>query len=54
VLLCRSFNALQTSPLVFKLAPAVGIIVFAVWGLGPLMRQSRNLLFHVCLPCLSL
>ncbi|XP_011021849.1 PREDICTED: mechanosensitive ion channel protein 2, chloroplastic [Populus euphratica] len=46
VTLTRSFNALQTSPLVFKLAPAVGIIVFAVWGLGPLMRQSRNLLFH--------
>uniref|UniRef100_A0A6M2EEG7 Mechanosensitive ion channel protein n=1 Tax=Populus davidiana TaxID=266767 RepID=A0A6M2EEG7_9ROSI len=46
VMLTRSYNALQTSPLVFKLAPAVGIIVFAVWGLGPLMRQSRNLLFH--------
>lgn len=46
VTLTRSFNALQTSPLVFKLASAVGIIVFAVWGLGPLMRQSRNLLFH--------
>ncbi|KAF9678195.1 hypothetical protein SADUNF_Sadunf07G0009800 [Salix dunnii] len=46
VALTRSYNVLQTSPLVFKLAPAVGIIVFAVWGLGPLMRQSRNLLFH--------
>ncbi|KAJ6678774.1 MECHANOSENSITIVE ION CHANNEL PROTEIN 2 CHLOROPLASTIC [Salix viminalis] len=46
VALTRSYNALQTSPLVFKLATAVGIIVFAVWGLGPLMRQSRNQLFH--------
>uniref|UniRef100_A0A6N2LA08 Mechanosensitive ion channel protein n=1 Tax=Salix viminalis TaxID=40686 RepID=A0A6N2LA08_SALVM len=46
VALTRSYNALQTSPLVFKLATAVGMIVFAVWGLGPLMRQSRNLLFH--------
>ncbi|KAL6339208.1 hypothetical protein AAG906_024359 [Vitis piasezkii] len=38
-----SCNALQDSPLVLKLVPAVGIIVFAVWGLGPLMRQTRNL-----------
>ncbi|KAJ9670244.1 hypothetical protein PVL29_026657 [Vitis rotundifolia] len=41
--LMRSCNALQDSPLVLKLVPAVGIIVFAVWGLGPLMRQTRNL-----------
>lgn len=45
---CRSYNALQNSPLVLKLVPAVAIIVFAVWGLGPLMCQSRNLLLHVC------
>lgn len=44
---CRSFNRLQGSPLVMKLASAVGIIVFAVWGLGPLVRLSRSLLLHV-------
>ncbi|KAJ4714551.1 mechanosensitive ion channel protein 2, chloroplastic [Melia azedarach] len=42
----KSYNALQNSPLVLKLVPAVAIIVFAVWGLGPLMCQSRNLLLH--------
>ncbi|CAK7339633.1 unnamed protein product [Dovyalis caffra] len=46
VALTRSYNVLQTSPLIFKLAPGIGLIVFAVWGLGPLMRQSRNLLLH--------
>ncbi|XP_057961733.1 mechanosensitive ion channel protein 2, chloroplastic isoform X2 [Malania oleifera] len=35
-----------TSPLVLKLVPAVGVIIFAVWGLGPLLRQGRNLFFH--------
>ncbi|KAL1536766.1 mechanosensitive ion channel protein 2, chloroplastic-like isoform X2 [Salvia divinorum] len=44
--LARSFNRLQGNPLVIKLASAVGIIFFAVWGLGPLVRLSRNLLFH--------
>lgn len=44
---CRSFNRLQGSPLVIKLASAVGIIIFAVWGLGPLVRLSRNILLHV-------
>ncbi|XP_042025043.1 mechanosensitive ion channel protein 2, chloroplastic-like isoform X1 [Salvia splendens] len=44
--LARSFNRLQGSPLVIKLASAVGIIIFAVWGLGPLVRLSRNILFH--------
>ncbi|KAL2498937.1 Mechanosensitive ion channel protein 2 [Abeliophyllum distichum] len=44
--LARSFHRLQVSPLVIKLSSAVGIIVFAVWGLGPILRQSRNLLLH--------
>ncbi|XWS45016.1 hypothetical protein CRYUN_Cryun15aG0099600 [Craigia yunnanensis] len=42
----RSYNILQGSPLVFKLIPAVSIIIFALWGVGPLMRQSRSLLLH--------
>ncbi|XP_057496911.1 mechanosensitive ion channel protein 2, chloroplastic-like isoform X3 [Actinidia eriantha] len=42
----RSCNAFQGSPIVLKLVSAVGIIVFAVWGLGPLMRQCRNMFLH--------
>ncbi|TXG60087.1 hypothetical protein EZV62_014660 [Acer yangbiense] len=42
----RSYNVLQNSPLIVKLVPAIGVIIFAVWGLGPLLRQSRNLLLH--------
>ncbi|KAK4416989.1 Mechanosensitive ion channel protein 2, chloroplastic [Sesamum alatum] len=43
VTLARSFNRLQGSPLVINLASAVGIVIFAVWGLGPLVRLSRNI-----------
>nr|XP_043631772.1 mechanosensitive ion channel protein 2, chloroplastic-like [Erigeron canadensis] len=39
-------SALQRKPIILKLLPAVGIIVFAVWGLGPLMRRSRNIFLH--------
>ncbi|KAH9712714.1 Mechanosensitive ion channel protein 2 [Citrus sinensis] len=42
----RSYNALQCSPQALKLVPGIAIIVFATWGLGPLMRQSRNLLLR--------
>ncbi|GKV23514.1 hypothetical protein SLEP1_g33226 [Rubroshorea leprosula] len=42
----RSCNVLQGSPVVFKMASAVGIILFALWGLMPLVRQSRSLLLH--------
>ena len=45
--LYRLYKILQGSPLVFKLVPAVSIISFALWGVGPLMRQSRSLLLHV-------
>uniref|UniRef100_A0A1D1Y139 Mechanosensitive ion channel protein 2, chloroplastic n=1 Tax=Anthurium amnicola TaxID=1678845 RepID=A0A1D1Y139_9ARAE len=44
--LTRSYNALRSSPLSHQLVPAVGIIAFALWGLGPLLRLSRNLFFH--------
>ncbi|KAK4480131.1 hypothetical protein RD792_013188 [Penstemon davidsonii] len=43
---CRSFNCLQGSPVVIKLASAFGIIIFAIWGLRPLMRHSRNIFLH--------
>ncbi|CAO2830350.1 unnamed protein product [Amaranthus hypochondriacus] len=41
--LTRSSNALQGSPFVTNLIPAVGIIIFTLWGLGPLMRMSRSI-----------
>ncbi|XP_058069325.1 mechanosensitive ion channel protein 2, chloroplastic-like isoform X2 [Magnolia sinica] len=44
--LTRSYKYLNGTPLVLQLVPAVGIIAFAVWGLGPLMRHSRNLFLH--------
>ncbi|KAF8411367.1 hypothetical protein HHK36_003916 [Tetracentron sinense] len=44
--LTRSYNALHGSPLVLQLVPAFGIIAFAVWGLGPLMRQSRKIFLN--------
>ncbi|XVF15294.1 hypothetical protein REPUB_Repub09cG0138500 [Reevesia pubescens] len=46
IALTRSYNILQGSPLVFKLVPAVSIITFAIWGVAPLLQQSRNLLLH--------
>ncbi|CAH9106245.1 unnamed protein product [Cuscuta europaea] len=39
----RSYNWLQSCPLILKLIPAVGVIAFGLWGLGPMLRQSRNL-----------
>ncbi|KAJ4963064.1 hypothetical protein NE237_023003 [Protea cynaroides] len=44
--LTRSCNTLHRSPVVLQLVPAIGIIAFSIWGLGPLMRQSRNLFLH--------
>ncbi|CAJ2647377.1 mechanosensitive ion channel protein 2, chloroplastic-like [Trifolium pratense] len=44
--LTRCCNVLQNSPVVVKLIPAVGIIIFAVWGVGPLMFQTRKLFFQ--------
>ncbi|XP_059307405.1 mechanosensitive ion channel protein 2, chloroplastic-like [Lycium ferocissimum] len=44
IILKRSYNSLQGSPLVLKFLPAIGILGFAVWGLAPLLRQSRNVL----------
>ncbi|GAB2283208.1 hypothetical protein Dimus_017733 [Dionaea muscipula] len=44
--LSRSIKATQGSSFIFKTVPAVGIILFAIWGLGPLMRISRNLFLH--------
>nr|GMD94712.1 mechanosensitive ion channel protein 3, chloroplastic-like [Ipomoea batatas] len=45
-ILTSSFNALHGSPLVHKLAPAVGVIAFAAWGLSPLIRFGWILFLH--------
>ncbi|KHN08264.1 Mechanosensitive ion channel protein 2, chloroplastic [Glycine soja] len=40
---CRSYNAIAGKPSVIQFIPALGIIGFAVFGLEPLLRLSRNL-----------
>ncbi|KAF7830011.1 mechanosensitive ion channel protein 3, chloroplastic-like isoform X1 [Senna tora] len=37
----RSYDALQGSPVVFQLIPALGVIAFAILGLEPLLRLGR-------------
>ncbi|KAK9109044.1 hypothetical protein Sjap_017104 [Stephania japonica] len=44
--LTRSYNAFHGCSLVHQLAPAIGVILFTVWGLPPLMRRSRNFFLH--------
>lgn len=46
-ILCRSYDALRGSPVLLKLIPAVAIIAFAVWGLGPLLRLGRIIFLQV-------
>ncbi|XP_062100366.1 mechanosensitive ion channel protein 2, chloroplastic [Humulus lupulus] len=44
--LTRSLNAIQDCSLLPKLTIAVGISIFSVWGLVPLIRLARNLIHH--------
>ncbi|XVE55605.1 hypothetical protein DITRI_Ditri03aG0172300 [Diplodiscus trichospermus] len=44
--LTRTFGTLHGSHIVPRLIPAVGIIAFAVWGLGPLIRLGRVIFFR--------
>lgn len=44
--LTRAFGNLHGSPIIPQLIPAVAIIAFAAWGLGPLMQLGRVILFH--------
>ncbi|KAK8717364.1 hypothetical protein V6N13_044635 [Hibiscus sabdariffa] len=46
IALTRSCSNLQVSPIVLKLIPAATIITFALFGVVPLIRQSRSLLLH--------
>ncbi|CAM8983118.1 unnamed protein product [Rhodiola kirilowii] len=42
----KTCGALQDNPTALKFLPAVGIIVFTLWGLAPVVRQCRNLFFR--------
>ncbi|CAI8595505.1 unnamed protein product [Vicia faba] len=44
--LTRCCNVLQNSSVIVKLIPAIGTIIFAVWGVGPLMFQTRKHFFQ--------
>ncbi|VVB13953.1 unnamed protein product [Arabis nemorensis] len=46
VVLTKSYGLIQKFPLVYKLAPAVALLVFSLWGLVPVVRQGRNLLLN--------
>ncbi|KAK4263092.1 hypothetical protein QN277_028563 [Acacia crassicarpa] len=41
--LTRSCNVLQGNPVIAKLIPALGVIAFAIWGVGPLLYMTRKL-----------
>lgn len=44
---CSSYDALSGSPIAVKLIPAVGVVAFAAWGLGPLIRLIRVIFLQV-------
>ncbi|KAL9241389.1 hypothetical protein vseg_015507 [Gypsophila vaccaria] len=44
--LARSYNSVQCNPLLTKLVPPVCIVIFALWGLQPLMQLSRKIFVH--------
>lgn len=47
-LLYRTASVVQLCPpLVAQTAPAFGLMVFTIWGLGPTMRFFRKI-FRVC------
>jgi hypothetical protein len=47
----RSLNAIQDCSLLPKLTIAVGLSIFSVWGLVPLIRLTRNLFRNVWVFC---
>ncbi|XVF64892.1 hypothetical protein PTKIN_Ptkin09bG0203400 [Pterospermum kingtungense] len=45
-ILTRTLGTLYGNPTVPQLIPAVAVIAFAAWGLGPLLRLGRVIIFH--------
>lgn len=44
----RAANLFQLCPpLVAEIAPAVGLVVYSIWGLGPTIRLTRKIVFKV-------
>ncbi|KAG7601822.1 Mechanosensitive ion channel protein 2 [Arabidopsis thaliana] len=46
VVLTKSHGLMQQFPFVYKLVPAVALLVFSLWGLVPFARQGRNILLN--------
>ncbi|CAH2073235.1 unnamed protein product [Thlaspi arvense] len=46
VVLKKSLGLIKQFPLVYKLVPAVALLIFSLWGLVPIVRQGRNLLLN--------
>lgn len=46
LVLAKSYSLLQQFPLVYKLVPAVTLLIFSLWGLVPIVRQGRNILLN--------
>ncbi|KAF8115803.1 hypothetical protein N665_0025s0251 [Sinapis alba] len=46
LVLAKSYGLIQQFPLVYKLVPAVALLIFSLWGLVPLVRQGRNILLN--------
>ncbi|KAL0888187.1 hypothetical protein Bca101_012170 [Brassica carinata] len=46
LVLAKSHRLIQQFPLVYKLVPAVALLIFSLWGLVPLVRKGRNLLLN--------
>ncbi|XP_073154898.1 mechanosensitive ion channel protein 2, chloroplastic-like [Henckelia pumila] len=44
--LARSFKSWQGSSVAVNLASAVGIVIFTIWGLRPVVRISRNIFLN--------
>ncbi|KAK4359143.1 hypothetical protein RND71_021372 [Anisodus tanguticus] len=42
----RSLSTIHGSPLVLQLVPAISVLVFAAWGLSPLMHFGRTFFLH--------
>ncbi|GAA0176029.1 ion channel [Lithospermum erythrorhizon] len=45
-MLMRSVKSLEGSPIILQLLPAVGLIVFAVWGVQPLVHFGRSIFLN--------